>query len=147
MVVFVFFLFFFQDKPPPRRSLDAPLPSTLKLIREFLCPYPAPLLLYSLFIAIIAINSLQALFGGGSKPAASKHRSHSKSHNESHKKKQKVSSAHGDSGASGSGDTGHSSKKREKSSWIGRSLRLTYHQALPSTVLGCGSVRLYTGGF
>lgn len=105
-----------KDKPPPRRSLDAPLPSTLKLIREFLCPYPAPLLLYSLFIAIIAINSLQALFGGGSKPAASKHRSHSKSHNESHKKKQKVSSAHGDSGASGSGDTGHSSKKREKSS-------------------------------
>ncbi|CAI9582626.1 unnamed protein product [Staurois parvus] len=104
-----------KDKPPPRRSLDAPLPSTLKIIRDFLHPYPAPLLLHSLLIAIIAINSLQALLGGRSKPGASKHRSHSKSQND--KKKQKGSSARSDSGAAGSGgDAGHSSKKREKSS-------------------------------
>ncbi|XP_018416251.1 PREDICTED: lipase maturation factor 2 [Nanorana parkeri] len=102
-----------KDKPPPRRSSDAPLPSTLKLVRDFVRPYPAHLLLYSLLITIIVINSLQALFGGGSKAGASKQKSHSKPQSE--KKKQKGSSGH-DSSASGSvGDAGHNIKRREKS--------------------------------
>lgn len=97
-----------KDKPPPRRSLDAPLPSALKLIRDLLRPYPAPLLLYSLLITVLVICSLPSLFGRGNRSAVSKQRSHIKPQSE--KKKQKETSRHGESGGSG-----HNNKKREKS--------------------------------
>ncbi|KAM3927486.1 lipase maturation factor 2 isoform 2-T2 [Leptodactylus fuscus] len=101
-----------KDKPPPRRSVDAPLPSVLRFIREILRPYPAPLLLHSLLIAVVAIYSLQALFGRGSRPGVSKPRSHAKPQNE--KKKHKETSKQGESGGSGR-DSGHNNKRREKS--------------------------------
>ncbi|XP_068131999.1 lipase maturation factor 2 [Hyperolius riggenbachi] len=96
-----------KDKPPPRRSLDGPLPSTIKHIRSFLNSYPAPLLLYSLIITILAINCLQALFAGGNKSGPPKQRSHSKPQSD---KKQKGSSGQGDTASSG-----QHSKRREKS--------------------------------
>ncbi|XP_073435385.1 lipase maturation factor 2 [Dendrobates tinctorius] len=92
-----------KDKPTPRRSLDAPLPSALRFIRDLLRPYPAPLLLYSILITLVVIYSLQALFGRGNRPGVSKQRSHSKP--PSDKKK------HGESGK----DSGHNNKRREKS--------------------------------
>ncbi|KAM9312656.1 lipase maturation factor 2 [Gastrophryne carolinensis] len=100
-----------KDKPPPRRSLDSPLPSTLKIIRDCLRPYSAPFLLHSLLVTIIAINFLQAFLGTGTKTAGSKPRSHAKPQTE--KKKPKSNSAQGDSVASASGGSG-SHKRREK---------------------------------
>ncbi|XP_063782718.1 lipase maturation factor 2 isoform X2 [Pseudophryne corroboree] len=104
----------FKDKPPTRRSPDAPFPSALRLIRDFLQLYPAPLLLHSLIITVVVLYSLQALFGRGSKSGVSKQRGHSKPQGD--KKKQKVNSGQGSSAASGSGgDAAHISKRREKS--------------------------------
>ncbi|XP_069621576.1 lipase maturation factor 2 [Ranitomeya imitator] len=98
-----------KDKPTPRRSLDAPLPSALRIIRDLLRPYPAPLLLYSILITLVVIYSLQALFGRGNRPGVSKQRSHSKP--PSDKKKPKESSKQGESGK----DSAHNNKRREKS--------------------------------
>ncbi|KAM4035790.1 lipase maturation factor 2 [Anomaloglossus baeobatrachus] len=101
-----------KDKPTPRRSVDAPLPSTLRFIRDILRPYPAPLLLYSILITLAVIFSLQALFGRGTRPGVPKQRSHTKP--PSDKKKQKESSRQGESGGSGR-ESGHNNKRREKS--------------------------------
>ncbi|KAE8616940.1 hypothetical protein XENTR_v10008930 [Xenopus tropicalis] len=105
-----------KDKPPARRSLDAPIPSALRLIRAFLHPLPAPLLLHSFIFGIFTIYFLQAMFGGVSKPGVAKQR-HSKPPNE--KKKQKSNSGQGESAAaksSGHGaDTVRRNKKNEKS--------------------------------
>ncbi|XP_077120447.1 lipase maturation factor 2 [Ranitomeya variabilis] len=98
-----------KDKPTPRRSLDAPLPSALRFIRDLLRPYPAPLLLYSILITLVVIYSLQALFGRGNRPGVSKQRSHSKP--PSDKKKQKESSKQGESEK----DSAPNNKRREKS--------------------------------
>ncbi|CAJ0930852.1 unnamed protein product [Ranitomeya imitator] len=98
-----------QDKPTPRRSLDAPLPSALRFIRDLLRPYPAPILLYSILITLVVIYSLQGLFGRGNRPGVSKQRSHSKP--PSDKKKPKESSKQGESGK----DSAHNNKRREKS--------------------------------
>ncbi|XP_069835840.1 lipase maturation factor 2 isoform X2 [Dendropsophus ebraccatus] len=100
-----------KDKPPPRKSIDAPLPSALRVIRDLLRPYPAPLLLHSLLISLVVIYSLQALFGRGNRPAVSKPRSHQKPQSE---KKKKETSRQGDSGGSGK-DSGHNTKRRDKS--------------------------------
>ncbi|XP_073508695.1 lipase maturation factor 2 [Phyllobates terribilis] len=101
-----------KDKPTPRRSLDAPLPSALRFIRDILRPYPAPLLLYSILVTLVVIYSLQALFGRGNRPGVSKQRSHSKP--PSDKRKPKESSRQGESGSSGK-DSGPNNKRREKS--------------------------------
>ncbi|XP_044135849.1 lipase maturation factor 2 [Bufo gargarizans] len=101
-----------KDKPPPRRSLDAPLPSVLRFIRDSLVPYPAPLLLHSLLIAVVVIFSLQALFSRGNRSGVSKQRGPTKPQSE--KKKQKEGSRQGESGGSGK-DSSHNNKRREKS--------------------------------
>ncbi|XP_053319333.1 lipase maturation factor 2 [Spea bombifrons] len=102
----------FKDKPPARRSLDAVLPFTLKVIRDFLHSFPAPLVLYSLFITVFTVCILQALFTGGSKSGNPKQRGHDKPPTE--KKKQKVSSGQGDA-TKAPAPTGDLTRRNKKS--------------------------------
>ncbi|CAH2275349.1 lipase maturation factor 2 [Pelobates cultripes] len=101
-----------KDKPPLRRSLDAPLPYTLKLIREFLNSFSAPLLIYSLIVTVFIISLFQYLLTGRRKLGHPKQRSHDKSHTE--KKKQKGSSGQGES-AKTSGHAGDATRRNKKS--------------------------------
>ncbi|KAG8440131.1 hypothetical protein GDO86_006069 [Hymenochirus boettgeri] len=104
-----------KDKPPPRRALDGPISSTLRLIREFLQPLPAPLLIHSFIFGILTLCILRVLTGVGSRPGAPKPR-----HEHSgERKKQKANSGQGEAAkSSGHGaDTVHrkKNKKNEKS--------------------------------
>uniref|UniRef100_A0A8C5PYW2 Lipase maturation factor n=1 Tax=Leptobrachium leishanense TaxID=445787 RepID=A0A8C5PYW2_9ANUR len=102
-----------KDKPPVR-SLDAPLPYSLKVIREFFHPIPAPLLIYSLILSVFTIYCFRCLLSGKRKSGNPKHHSHSKPHLE--KKKQKVSSGSGESAkTSAGGEATRRNKKIDKS--------------------------------
>ncbi|XP_053572284.1 lipase maturation factor 2 [Bombina bombina] len=95
-----------KDNPPPRRSQDAPLPSGLLYIRNFLKQFPDSLLLHSLLITVVVLRLLQALFGDSPRPGAPK-RGREKPPAE--RKKQKANSSQGETKAPG-GDTGRKNK-------------------------------------
>ncbi|MGH0136339.1 UNVERIFIED_CONTAM: hypothetical protein FKN15_032019 [Acipenser sinensis] len=62
-----------KDKGQPKRNADTFLPVTLRAVREYARPLPAPLILWSLFFTGAAICLLKVLFSG-SRSSSSKNK-------------------------------------------------------------------------
>ncbi|KAK1166882.1 lipase maturation factor 2-like [Acipenser oxyrinchus oxyrinchus] len=63
-----------KDKGQPKRNADTFLPVTLRAVREYARPLPAPLILWSLFFTGAAICLLKVLFSGSRSSSSSKNK-------------------------------------------------------------------------
>ncbi|XP_029471161.1 lipase maturation factor 2 [Rhinatrema bivittatum] len=100
-----------KDKGSLQRSTDAPLPFTLKLVRDYIQPYTAPTVLFSLFITGVAICLVKALMVRTPVSATGKQKGPRRAES-------------GEPGPSSLGEKNGQMKKEEKSSNVTESLEL-----------------------